>query len=95
MGDPEVALMSRALRPRTSTSRIARGTVVTYPFEQDGMDGIPTGAHWLEVAEELEVEAPQLAQRLRENYFTWHKHGDAVRVKGGFSYALICAERPA
>ena len=75
--------------------RIARGTVVTYPFEQDGMDGIPTGAHWLEVAEELEVEAPQLAQRLRENYFTWHKHGDAVRVKGGFSYALICGERPA
>jgi len=75
--------------------RIARGTVVTYPFEQDGMDGIPTGGHWLEVAEELEGESQELAQRLRENYFTWHKHGDAVRVKGGFSYALICAERPA
>jgi ubiquinone/menaquinone biosynthesis C-methylase UbiE len=75
--------------------RIAHGSVAIYPFDQDGMDGIPTGRHWLEVAEELEVEAPQLAQRLRTNYFTWHKHGDAVRVKGDFSYALICGEKPA
>jgi ubiquinone/menaquinone biosynthesis C-methylase UbiE len=75
--------------------RIARAKVFTYPFEQEGMDGIPTGRHWLEVAEQLELEAPQLAQRLRENYFSWHKHGDVVHVKGSFSYALICADRPA
>jgi ubiquinone/menaquinone biosynthesis C-methylase UbiE len=74
--------------------RIARANVATYSFDQEGMDGIPTGRHWLEVAEELEVEAPELAQRLKENYFTWHKHGDVAHVKGSFSYALICGQKP-
>jgi ubiquinone/menaquinone biosynthesis C-methylase UbiE len=75
--------------------RIARANVLSYPFDQEGMDGIPTGHHWLETAEELEVEAPDLAQRMKKNYFTWHKHGDAVHVTGNFSYALIRADRPA
>ena len=74
--------------------RIARASVMTCPFDQEGMDGVPTGRHWLEAAEELEAEAPALAQRLRDDYFTWHKHGDAVHVKGAFSYALICAQKP-
>ena len=74
--------------------RIARANVATYPFDQEGMDGIPTGPHWLEVAEELEAEAPELAERLKESYFTWHKHGAAVHVKGAFSYALICGQKP-
>jgi len=74
---------------------IARSNILTYPFDQEGMDGIPTGPHWLEAAEELETEAPQLAQRLQQSYFTWHRHGDAMHVKGRFSYALICGQRPA
>jgi ubiquinone/menaquinone biosynthesis C-methylase UbiE len=75
--------------------RIARATVANHAFDQEGMDGVPTGPHWLEAAEELEVEAPELAKRMKETYFTWHKHGDTAHVKGSFPYALILAERPA
>ena len=72
---------------------VARTNVLTYPFDQDGMEGIPTGRHWLEVAEELQAEAPELAKRLQENYFLWESRGKAVHVKGKFSYALICGEK--
>ena len=44
--------------------------------------------------EELETEAPELAERLKKNYFTWHSHGDHAHVKGSFSYALICGVKP-
>ena len=74
--------------------RIPRTNVLSYSFNQEGMDGIPTGQHWLEVAEELETKAPELAERLKKNYFTWHSHGDHVHVKGSFSYALICGVKP-
>src|SRR5919197_2411645 len=74
--------------------RIPRTNVVSYAFNQKGMDGIPTGRHWLEAAEELETEAPELAARLKKNYFTWHRHDDHVHVKGSFSYALICGVKP-
>ncbi|HEX9444507.1 MAG TPA: methyltransferase domain-containing protein [Candidatus Binatia bacterium] len=74
--------------------RIARANVATYAFDQESMDGIPTGPHWLEIAAELEAEAPELAERLKQSYFTWHRHGDAMHVKGGFSYALICGQKP-
>ena len=74
--------------------RIPRANVLAFSFNQEGMDGIPTGAHWLEAAEELEIESPELAERLKKRYFTWHRHEDHVHVKGGFSYALICAVRP-
>ena len=74
--------------------RIPRTNVLAYSFNQEGMDGIPTGRHWLEAAEELEREAPELAERLKKNYFTWHKHGDHAHVKGSFSYALICGVKP-
>ena len=74
--------------------RIPRSNILSYSFNQEGMDGIPTGRHWLEVAEELEAEAPELAQRLKKNYFTWHSHADHVHVKGSFSYGLICAVKP-
>jgi len=73
--------------------RIVRSDLPTYSFDQDGMEGIPTGRHWLEVAEELEGESPDLAQRLRQNYFRWERKGEAVHVKGSFSYALICGEK--
>jgi ubiquinone/menaquinone biosynthesis C-methylase UbiE len=74
--------------------RIPRTNILSYSFNQEGMDGIPTGQHWLEAAEELEREAPELAARLKKNYFTWHSHGDHVHVKGSFSYALICGVKP-
>ncbi len=74
--------------------RVPRSNIVSFGFNQEGMDGIPTGRHWLEAAEELETEAPELAARLKKNYFTWHRHDDHVHVKGGFSYALICGVKP-
>jgi ubiquinone/menaquinone biosynthesis C-methylase UbiE len=74
--------------------RIPRTNLVSFSFNQEGMDGIPTGRHWLEAAEELETEAPELAERLKKTYFTWHRRDDHVHVKGSFSYALICAVKP-
>jgi ubiquinone/menaquinone biosynthesis C-methylase UbiE len=74
--------------------RIPRSNIMSFGFNQEGMDGIPTGRHWLEAAEELETEAPELAARMRKNYFTWHRHDDHVHVRGGFSYALICGVKP-
>jgi ubiquinone/menaquinone biosynthesis C-methylase UbiE len=75
--------------------RIPRCNVLSFSFNQEGMDGIPTGRHWLEAALELEKEAPELAERMKKNYFTWHVHGDHVHVKGSFSYALITGVKPA
>ena len=75
--------------------RVPRTNVLSYSFNQEGMDGIPTGRHWLEAALELEKEAPELAERMKQNYFTWHAHGDHVHVKGSFSYALITGVKPA
>ena len=75
--------------------RVPRVNVLSYAFNQEGMSGIPTGAHWLEAALELEKEAPELAERLKKNYFTWHSHGDHAHVKGSFSYAVITGVKPA
>ena len=75
--------------------RVPRTSVLSYPFNQEGMDGIPTGRHWLEAALELEKEAPELAERMKKNYFSWHAHGDHAHVKGSFSYALITGVKPA
>jgi ubiquinone/menaquinone biosynthesis C-methylase UbiE len=74
--------------------RVPRTNVLSYSFNQEGMDGIPTGRHWLEAALELEKEAPELAERMKKNYFTWHAHGDHAHVKGSFSYALITGVKP-
>ena len=74
--------------------RIPRTNILSYSFNQEGMDGIPTGRHWLEAALELEKEAPELAERMKKNYFTWHAHDDHAHVKGSFSYALITGVKP-
>jgi ubiquinone/menaquinone biosynthesis C-methylase UbiE len=74
--------------------RVPRSNILSYSFNQEGMDGIPTGRHWLEAALELEKEAPELAERMKKNYFTWHAHGDHAHVKGSFSYALITGVKP-
>jgi ubiquinone/menaquinone biosynthesis C-methylase UbiE len=75
--------------------RVPRSNLLSFSFNQEGMDGIPTGRHWLEAALELEKESPDLAERMKKNYFTWHSHGDHVHVKGSFSYALITGVKPA
>lgn len=75
--------------------RVPRSNVMSFSFNQEGMDNIPTGRHWLEAALEMEKEAPELAERMKKNYFTWHAHGDHVHVKGSFSYALITGVKPA
>jgi len=75
--------------------RVPRVNVLSYAFNQEGMTGIPTGAHWLEAALELEKEAPELAERMKKNYFSWHSHGDHSHVKGSFSYAVITGVKPA
>jgi ubiquinone/menaquinone biosynthesis C-methylase UbiE len=75
--------------------RVPRCNVLSFSFNQEGMDGIPTGRHWLEAALELEKEAPELAERMKKNYFTWHAHGDHMHAKGSFSYALITGVKPA
>ena len=75
--------------------RVPRTNILSFSFNQEGMDGIPTGRHWLEVALELESETPELAERLKKTYFTWHAHGDHVHVKGSFSYALVTGVKPA
>ena len=75
--------------------RVPRTNILSYSFNQEGMDGIPTGRHWLETALEIEKENPELAERMKKNYFTWHSHGDHTHVKGSFSYALITGVKPA
>ena len=75
--------------------RVPRTNVLSYSFNQECMDGIPTGRHWLGAALELEKEAPELAERMKKNYFTWHAHGDHVHVKGSFCYVLITGVKPA
>ena len=75
--------------------RVPRTNILSYSFNQEGMDNIPTGRHWLEAALEIEKENPELAERMKKNYFTWHSHGDHTHVKGAFSYALITGVKPA
>ena len=74
--------------------RVPRTNILSYSFNQEGMDGIPTGRHWLEAALEIEKENPELAERMKKNYFAWHSHGDHTHVKGSFSYALITGVKP-
>ncbi len=72
---------------------IMRCDLLTFPFDQDGMEGIPTGRHWLEVAEGLGGESPELRRRFEESYFHWEKRGDIVHVKGLFPFGLVCGEK--
>ena len=74
--------------------RVTRADVHKVPFDQDGMEGIPTGRHWLEAAGELETKPPEMKKRFEENYFRSWKSGDQTHVKGHFYFALICGEKP-
>ncbi|NIO09361.1 MAG: methyltransferase domain-containing protein, partial [Deltaproteobacteria bacterium] len=72
--------------------KVTRSDVHQAPFDQDGMDGIPTGRHWLEAAEELAAK-PEMKKRFEENYFQFWRSGDKTHVKGRFHFALICGEK--
>lgn len=73
--------------------QITRADLHTFSFDQDSMEGIPTGRHWLEVAEQLHERSPELKRRLEENYLRYEKRGERTHVQGSFSYALVCGER--
>ncbi|HEX9879930.1 MAG TPA: methyltransferase domain-containing protein [Candidatus Binatia bacterium] len=73
--------------------KVTRSDVHRVSFDQDGMEGIPTGRHWLEAAEEVERQPADMKKRFEENYFRFWKSGDKTHVKGSFQYALICGEK--
>lgn len=72
---------------------VARADLLAFSVDQDGMDGIPTGRHWLEVAEQMQDESSELKRRFAEKYFRYEKKGDKVHVQGKFAYALVCGEK--
>ena len=72
---------------------IIRAQVHNFSVDQDGMDGIPTGRHWLEIAEQIEEESTEIKRRFEERYFRYEKKGEKVHVRGSFGYALVCGEK--
>lgn len=73
--------------------RIVRADLHTFAIDQEGMEGIPTGRHWLEVAEQLQGDPAELKRRFEERHFRYEKHGDKVRVRGYFHFALVSGEK--
>ena len=72
---------------------VVRADCYTYSVDQDGTDGIPTGRHWIEVADELERRPAELRERFAERYFRYEKAGDSLHIRGGFHYGLIAGEK--
>ena len=73
--------------------QITRAELHTFSFDQDGMEGIPTGRHWLEAAEHLQKESVELKRRFEENYLFYEKQGEKTHVRGSFGYALVCGDK--
>ena len=57
------------------------------------MEGIPTGRHWLEVAEQIQTESAEMRARFEQSYLEYRKVDGKVRIKGRLCFALICGER--
>ncbi|MFQ5903921.1 MAG: class I SAM-dependent methyltransferase, partial [Candidatus Binatia bacterium] len=57
---------------------IKRADLHSFSFDQDGMEGIPTGRHWLEVAEELQGGRDEMRERFEKNYFQYRKKGEVA-----------------
>jgi hypothetical protein len=72
---------------------IVRADRQTYTVDQDGIDGIPIGRHWIEVADELERQPAEIRDRFGERYFRYEKAGDRLHISGGFHYGLIAGEK--
>lgn len=74
--------------------RILQAEVHGFFVDQEGTEGIPTGRHWIEVAEQMKKEFPELHRRFEETYFRWEKRGEKVHVQGSFGFGLMCGEKP-
>lgn len=72
---------------------IVRADRHTYNVDQDGIEGVPTGRHWIEVVDELEGRSAELRERFAERYFRYEKAGDRLHITGGFNYGLIAGEK--
>lgn len=73
--------------------QITRADLHTFSFDQDSVEGIPTGRHWLEVVEQMQKEARELRQRFEQSYVRYHKVGKKLKIQGTLSFALVCGER--
>lgn len=73
--------------------RVVRAGLLTFAVDQEGMDGIPTGRHWIEIAEQMQEESPEIKRRFEEKYFCYEKKGNRVQVRGKFAYGLVCGEK--
>lgn len=72
---------------------IVRADLHSFAVDQEGMEGIPTGRHWLEVAVQMEHDPPEIRRRFEEKYFRYEKAGEKLRVKGSFGFAIVCGEK--
>ena len=72
---------------------VVRDDLHTWPVDQDGTDGIPTGRHWIEVLDALEQRPPELKARFQERYFGYEKTGDRIHIRGGFHFGLVAGEK--
>ncbi len=73
--------------------RVVHADLHTFAIDQEGMDGVPTGRHWLEVAEQLQADPGDLRRRFEERHFRYEKRGDKVRVRGNFYFALVSGQK--
>jgi ubiquinone/menaquinone biosynthesis C-methylase UbiE len=69
--------------------RAIRSNLCVMSVDQDGVEGVPTGRHWLEVAEQIQQAAPEMRRRFEEKYFRYEKRDDIVHVRGNFTLALV------
>ena len=72
---------------------IVRADRQTYTVDQDGIDGIPIGQHWIEVVDELERQPAEIRDRFGERYFRYEKAAGRLHISGGFHYGLIAGEK--
>ena len=73
--------------------RLAQAELLTFAVDQEGIDGIPTGRHWLEVAQQIQGESLQLRRRFEERFFRYEKREGKIRVRGNFYFALVSGEK--
>lgn len=78
---------------RKTGFRLTRNEVLAFFVDQQGSDGIPTGKHWLDIAERMRGESPEIRGRFEERYFRSEKKGEKTHIRGNFYYALICGEK--
>lgn len=72
---------------------VAWAELLSFAVDQDGMDGVPTGRHWIEVAEQIQEGSAEIRRRFEEKYFRYEKREDKTHIKGSFGYALVCGEK--